>query len=183
VEALAPARLTRRSVDALIKAGVIKRATAPHLSRPKSRECPRDGHRFHVELLDAKRPLNEAAPKPIVDAARPLNAGDSGRLTVEIADAKRPLHRETTEEPPTRENPDLSAESDLEHSSLSVVKSFTHLQRNTHLGDRPTSNDEAEKNNEDPPCKYCGVSQSRHDRWAAESGDPHPYIPRQKKVG
>src|SRR5687768_9644189 len=52
-------RRFRRRVEMLIEAGVIGRAHTPHHGRPKTRQCPKDGRRFHVEVL------------PIVDAWRP----------------------------------------------------------------------------------------------------------------
>lgn len=108
----AAARRFRRSIDALIDAQIVKRADEPHDGRPKSRECPRDHRRFHIELLpivDVARPLPAPAAdrrsRQIVDVAHPLDPESSGRQTVEIVDVRRPLHRGTNEEPPTREEP------------------------------------------------------------------------------
>ena len=49
-----------RRREMLIDAGLITRATKPHHPRPRSRTCPRDGRKFHVELSvlsDATRPI------------------------------------------------------------------------------------------------------------------------------
>jgi hypothetical protein len=118
-------RRFRRSVDALIKAKVIARAEGAHEGRPKSRKCPTDGRRFHVELLltdEIVAPGSPPSETEIVDAARPLNPEveaeiadeNSGRQTVEIVDVRRPLHRGTNEDPSIGVGADLEIADDEE---------------------------------------------------------------------
>jgi hypothetical protein len=111
-----------RRMEMLTEAGVVMRARGQHEGRPKSRQCPRDGRKFHVEVL------------PVDDAGRRLIATAQGVELLEVDDAgRRPL-------PETRRRPAVKVD-DVGRRALSKGRTSNGTSTYRRTSSTPTSVD------------------------------------------